>query len=68
MQNLITEKEAAVLLSVSRSFLAIARMQGALKNGDPAPPYYKLGRCVRYDKDELLAWLQARHVRHLEPQ
>lgn len=60
--SLLTEKEAAVLLSVSRSFLAIARMQGAFKNGDPAPPFYKLGRAVRYDRDELLEWLKTNHV------
>jgi predicted DNA-binding transcriptional regulator AlpA len=54
MPVLITPKEAAVLLKVSCSWLAKARMRG------DGPPYLKVGRAVRYSEAALLQWMKSR--------
>lgn len=46
-------KDAAALLKISVSWLAKARKR---REG---PPYLKLGRAVRYDKNALLEWLKS---------
>lgn len=56
--KLITEMEACRYLGVSRSFLAQGRMDGDFPNRTPTPPYYKIGRLVRYSLDDLDAWLE----------
>lgn len=56
-QKLVTEREACHYLGVSRSFLAQGRMDGDFPNRTPTPPYYKIGRLVRYSLDDLDAWL-----------
>ena len=52
--RLLTAKDAADRLRLSRSWLAKARMRG------DGPPYVKLGRSVRYAEDALLQWMQSR--------
>jgi hypothetical protein len=51
--ELLTPKEAAVLLRLSESFLAKARMRG------DGPRYRKLSRAVRYSRADLVLWLKA---------
>jgi len=51
--ELLTPKEAAVLLRLSPSFLAKARMRG------DGPRYRKLSRAVRYTRADLVLWLKA---------
>jgi hypothetical protein len=51
--ELLTPKEAAVLLRLSESFLAKARMRG------DGPRYRKLSRAVRYTRADLVLWLKA---------
>jgi excisionase family DNA binding protein len=53
--QLLTEKEAARYIGMSRSFLARARMIGD-KN---APSFLKLGRAIRYRITDLNAWLES---------
>jgi excisionase family DNA binding protein len=50
---LLNTSEAAQRLGVSESFLAKARMQGT------GPPYRKLGRSVRYAREDLNQYLLA---------
>ena len=52
--QLLTEKEAAHYLNVSRSFLA----QGRIKGGKKYPPFKRLGRAIRYAVPELDAWVE----------
>ncbi len=52
--QLLTEKEAAHYLNVSRSFLA----QGRMKGGKKYPPFKKLGRAIRYAVAELDTWVE----------
>jgi excisionase family DNA binding protein len=54
-----TEEEAAFYLGVSRSFLRQSRMDGVRKNRTPGPPFVKLGRMIRYVREDLDAWLDA---------
>jgi len=55
----LTEREACRYLSVSRSFLAQGRIYGHLPGRTPTPPFYKVGRMVRYRVEDLDAWLEA---------
>lgn len=54
---LMTTQQAAAYLQVSVSWLQDQRW---LQKG---PPYIKLGRSVRYDVEELRAWLREREQR-----
>ena len=51
---LLTAKEAAMLLKVSLSWLAKARMRG------DGPPYICVGRSIRYPEPSLLQWTKSR--------
>ncbi len=54
----LTEQQTAHYLSMSRSFLRQGRMNGDRENRTPAPPYYKIGRSIRYKKTDLDTWLE----------
>lgn len=60
----LTELEAAKYIGMSRSFLAQARMDGVRDNRTPAPPFIKIGRSVRYLREDLDNWLN--HFMKLE--
>jgi predicted DNA-binding transcriptional regulator AlpA len=49
----MTEIEAAQYIGMSRSFLAQSRMDGYRENRTKAPRFIKIGRAVRYLKEEL---------------
>jgi excisionase family DNA binding protein len=53
-----TEEEAAFYLGLSRSFLRQSRMDGIRQNRTPGPPFLKIGRAVRYLKEDLDGWLE----------
>lgn len=53
----LTELEAANYIGMSRSFLAQARMDGNRQKRTPAPPFIKIGRSVRYLREDLDKWL-----------
>ena len=57
-KHVLTEKEAAAYINMSVSYLQKDRMNGALKNRAPGPAYLKIGRSVRYFKDDLDIWIQ----------
>ncbi|NMU84762.1 helix-turn-helix domain-containing protein, partial [Vibrio parahaemolyticus] len=52
-----TEQETATYIGMSRSYLRQARMEGQRNNRTIAPPFIKIGRAVRYLKEDLDAWL-----------
>lgn len=56
-KRVLNEGEAANYICISRSFLSQDRMNGTLKNRTPGPKYIKIGRPVRYLKDDLDSWL-----------
>ena len=51
---LMTPNEAAVVLKVSLSWLAKARMRG------DGPPYIRVGRSIRYAEAALIQWMKSR--------
>lgn len=53
----LTEKQAAAYIGMSRSFLRHARIDGNREGRTPAPRFVKIGRAVRYPRDELDAFL-----------
>lgn len=52
----LTEKEAAILLSIS------FRTLQAWRHRKIGPPYVRVGRAIRYEEDALVAWMRARSV------
>jgi excisionase family DNA binding protein len=56
MRDHVTTEEAAEYLGVSPSWLVQSRGRG------DGPPYFKVGRPVRYAKTALDAWVQSRTV------
>lgn len=55
-QTMMTEKEAASLLAISIRTLQAWRVSGG------GPRFMKLGRAVRYGRNEVEAWAAARAV------
>ena len=47
---------------MSQSFLRQDRMNGARKNRTPGPNYVKIGRSIRYLKEDLDYWLDSHRV------
>jgi predicted DNA-binding transcriptional regulator AlpA len=56
-KTILTEREAATYIGMSRSFLSQDRMNGYRVNRTPGPIFMKLGRSVRYQKNDLDEWL-----------
>jgi predicted DNA-binding transcriptional regulator AlpA len=54
-----TEIQAAQYISMSRSFLAQSRMDGNRETRTPAPRFIKIGKSVRYLKEDLDSWLDS---------
>tara|TARA_B100002049_G_C15901418_1_gene300103 strand:- start:16 stop:231 length:216 start_codon:yes stop_codon:yes gene_type:complete len=53
----LSESETAEYIGMSRSFLRQARMHGNREKRTPAPPFIKVGRSVRYLREDLDNWL-----------
>jgi predicted DNA-binding transcriptional regulator AlpA len=59
----LTERDAASYIGMSRSYLAQARMDGPRGTRTPAPQFIKIGRAVRYLKEDLDGWLDSQYKR-----
>jgi predicted DNA-binding transcriptional regulator AlpA len=59
MKRALTEIETAEYIGMSRSFLRQARMEGNREKRTPAPKFIKVGRSVRYIKEDLDSWLDS---------
>lgn len=57
----LTEIETSEYIGMSRSFLRQSRMDGKRENRTPAPPFIKIGRAVRYLREDLDGWLDQFH-------
>lgn len=56
-KRVFTEIETAAYLGMSRSYLRQSRMDGNRENRTPAPPFIRIGRSIRYLKEDLDLWL-----------
>lgn len=66
-QRALSEKQAATYIGMSRSYLAQARMEGDRAKRTPAPPFIKIGKSVRYLREDLDQWLDAQYKRTTTP-
>ena len=57
-----TDRQAADYIGMSESYLRISRMDGDRANRTPGPNFIKIGKAVRYLKEDLDAWLEAHRV------
>lgn len=65
-KRVYTEQETSTYIGMSRSFLRQSRMEGHRQNRTEAPPFIKIGRVVRYFKEDLDQWLDShRKYTHL---
>ena len=58
IRRCLTEKEAAYYIGMSPSFLQRYRYEGKIGNRTIGPRHVKLGKCIRYLKDDLDRWLE----------
>lgn len=60
----MTEADASSYTGMSREFLRQSRMHGRRVRRTPGPAFVKIGKSVRYMRDDLDAWLMAnrRHI------
>jgi len=58
-QRALSERDASLYIGMSRSFLRQSRMEGSRIGRTPAPPFIKIGRSIRYLKDDLDQWLES---------
>lgn len=56
--TLYTRDEIAEILRVSRGFLDHA--------ADDGPPFYRIGRAIRYDLQQVMMWLDAQSYPRLD--
>ncbi len=62
-KKVFKEVEAANYICMSRSFLSQDRVHGTLANRTQGPIYIKIGRSIRYLKDDLDFWLDQHRKR-----
>jgi hypothetical protein len=60
--DMVTEKETAEIIGMSVQFLRHSRMDGLRANRTAGPPYFKIGRSVRYKISDLSTWLDAHRI------
>ena len=58
-KNAFNEIEASIYIGMSRSFLRQGRSNGDRPGRTPAPPYVRIGRTIRYRRQDLDAWLES---------
>ncbi|MFT4574415.1 MAG: putative DNA-binding transcriptional regulator AlpA [Marinomonas primoryensis] len=66
-KQVLTEREAAQYIGMSRSFLRQARIEGNRLNRTPGPKFFKVGtKAIRYRRDRLDEWIdQFQELDHL---
>ena len=60
--DLMTTREVADLLRVTPAALKMSRSRGTQTGSIPSLPYIRLGRNIRYDRNKVLAVLEACEV------
>lgn len=62
--ELFDERETASYIRMSVAYLRADRQRGHVGGRTPGPPFLKLGRAVRYLREDLDRWLAERRVDH----
>ncbi|GHS85518.1 hypothetical protein AGMMS49957_01710 [Synergistales bacterium] len=59
MPLMLNEKETAIIIGVSLSFLRKARCEGQTGNRTSAPPFVRVGQnTIRYRASDVRAWVE----------
>ena len=58
----LAEPEAAKYIGMSRAFLRLSRCEGEVGKRTPGPPFYRIGRTIRYKRADLDAWIEEYRV------
>jgi len=61
-RRVMNEKAAAIYLDMSVSWLRQSRMDCNRGNRTAAPPFVRVGRAVKYLRDDLDTWLKKNRV------
>jgi predicted DNA-binding transcriptional regulator AlpA len=59
VKKLLTDREVADLIGMSVSFLRQTRTR-CYREKETGPPIVKTGKAVRYDIDDVMAWIEKR--------
>ena len=60
--DILTEDEAAKYIGMSRSYLNADRSNGPRVKRTKGPVFMKIGKAVRYRKEDLDVWLQQNRI------
>jgi hypothetical protein len=60
IQQFYTRGEIATILRVSRGFLDHAALKGE------GPPFFRIGRSIRYDRNQVIEWLRTQERKSYE--
>lgn len=60
--EILTEDQAAKYIGMSRSYLNADRSHGPRIKRTKGPVFMKIGKAVRYKKEDLDAWLQQNRI------
>jgi predicted DNA-binding transcriptional regulator AlpA len=60
--ELLDEREAAAYIGFSAAYLRADRYRGHVGAHTPGPAYLRLGRTIRYRREDLDAWLAKHRV------
>ncbi|MDX2164348.1 MAG: DNA-binding protein [Gammaproteobacteria bacterium] len=56
------EKEASLYIGMSLGYLRQDRVNGPRGNRTPGPSFIKIGRTIRYLKEDLDTWLETHRI------
>lgn len=62
VSDLVDEREAARRIGMSVAFLRADRYRGHVGNRTVGPPFYRIGRAIRYAPADLEHWVESRRV------
>jgi hypothetical protein len=60
--ELLDEHEVAAIIRMSVAYLRADRSRGHVGGATPGPPFLRIGRTIRYRRDDLDAWLADKRV------
>jgi hypothetical protein len=60
--ELLDEHEVASIIRMSVAYLRADRSRGHVGGATPGPPFLRIGRAIRYRRDDLDAWLAEKRV------
>jgi len=60
--ELLRDEEAAAYIGMSAAYLRADRCRGHIGGSTPGPAFLRMGRTIRYRREDLNAWLAERRI------